>query len=195
MLARSGLNAARLAARRSVLATRALSKTITDHTNGKTIQLTDPNHPERGDYPDWTPTLAQHKNPYVKYDDQQNRRNFSDPLHHDEDMYDIWSPDYFDHVSDKKALTQNGIFFSLVAAFAGAIIYFELNPEKPAAPRSFPFGGLAKELGSGKSEDDEFYRTKPDPSAEEELGFLPVNPEAAENRKIYEAANAEFLKA
>lgn len=169
--------------------------TITDHATGKVITLTDPKHPEIADYQQPTPVLAQDKDPYAKWDDPQNRRNFNDPLHSDEDLYDIWSPDYFQFVSDRTALKHNAIFFLLVFGFGAAIWYFELNPEKPAMPRSFPYGGLAKELGSGGDEDDEFYRVKPDHTAESELGFLAADDLVAANQQAYIDANADFLRA
>ena len=155
MLSRIGLNASRCISRRSVrfLTTK---NTITDHNTGRVIKLTDPSRPEIADYDNVKPVLAQDKDPYVKYDDQQNRRNINDPLNIEEDYYDIWSPDYFQFVSDKTALKHNGIFFSLIIGFGTAIWYFELNPAKPAMPRSYPFGGLAKELGSGSKEDEYF---------------------------------------
>ncbi|CAK7902820.1 hypothetical protein CAAN1_07S04544 [[Candida] anglica] len=195
MLSRVGLNTFRVARRNAAQNARFLTtkNSIVDHTNGKVIKLSDPNHPELGDYPIITPVLAQSKDPYAKYDDQQNRRNNNDPLHHDEDMLDMWSPDYYQFVSDKTALKQNGIFFGLFFGFGAVLYYFQLNPEKPAMPRSFPYGGLAKELGSGSAEDDEFYRVKPDLTAETELGFLTASEQIAENRKVYEKANAEFL--
>lgn len=167
--------------------------TITEHTTGRIITLTDPNRPELGDYPNPAPQLAQNKDPYAKYDDQQNRRNLNDPMNFDDDYYDMWSPDYFQPVSDKTALLHNGIFFSLFFGFGAAIYYFELNPEKPAMPRSYPFNGLAKELGSGKSEDDGFYQVKPDTTAEKEIEFLPADKALFANSESYKAANAEFI--
>ncbi|CUM53569.1 uncharacterized protein AC631_02362 [Debaryomyces fabryi] len=193
MLSRIGLNASRCISRRSV---RCLTtkNTITDHSTGRVIKLTDPSRPEIADYDNVKPVLAQDKDPYVKYDDQQNRRNINDPLNIEEDYYDIWSPDYFQFVSDKTALKHNGIFFSLIIGFGTAIWYFELNPAKPAMPRSYPFGGLAKDLGAGSKEDEYFYRVKPDTTAEEELGFLANDNQIQENKKAYEQANADFLR-
>lgn len=168
--------------------------TITDYSNGKTIKLSDPNQPELGDYPNFKPVLAQSKDPYGKYDDQQHRRNLNDPMHIDEDLYDMWSPDYYQHVSDKTALKHNGIFFSCVLGFGALIWYFEANPEKPAMPRSYTAGGLARELGSGSEESDYFYRVKPDTEAEKELGFLSEDNDVQKNRDAYLKKNADFFK-
>ncbi|KAK6464708.1 hypothetical protein DFJ63DRAFT_317980 [Scheffersomyces coipomensis] len=169
--------------------------TITDHTNGRVITLTDPQQPEIGDYPNPKPEFAQNRDPYIKYDDQQNRRNKGEPLNIDDDLYDMWSPDVYDFVSDKTALKHNFIFFSLIFGLGTAVWYFELNPPKPAMPRSFPSNGLAASLGSGGEEDDFFYRVNADKTAEEELGFLPNDNDTAANKKTYVEENSDFIKA
>ncbi|ABN67629.1 predicted protein [Scheffersomyces stipitis CBS 6054] len=190
-----GARIARAAPRVSAFRSLTTKTTITDHATGRVITLTDPNRPEIGDYPDFTPQLAQDKDPYAKYDDPQNRRNLNDPVSINDDLYDIWSPDYYQFVSDKTALKHNAIFFSLVFGFGATIWYFQLNPEKPAMPRSFPFGGLAKELGSGSAEDDYFYRVKADTTAEQELGFLGADNDTVANKDSYISQNSDFIKA
>lgn len=198
MLARLGVNAVRAFPRSSIRLYATVPHTTRDTIvdgYGKIIKLTDPNHPEMGDYPNPKPMLAQDKDPYQKYDDQQNRRNLNDPVNIDDDYYDMWSPDYFQPVSDKTALLHNAIFFGLVFGFGATIWYFQLNPEKPAMPRSYPFGGLAKDLGSGSPEADYFYRVKPDTTAEQELGFLANDSEVDSARESYEKENASFIKA
>lgn len=180
---------------RPAIRTLTTKTTITDQSTGKVITLSDPQHPEIADYPNVAPRLAQDRDPYQKYDDPQNRRNFDEPLNINDDLYDMWSPDYFQFVSDKTALKHNAIFFSLVFGFGALIYYFELNPAKPAMPRSFPFGGLAKELGSGDEKDDEFYRVKPDTTAEQELGFLASDDTVAQQKEAYLKENADFIKA
>lgn len=130
--------------------------------------------------------FAQDKDPYAKYDFQQLRRNKDEPLNIDDDLYDMWSPDRFTFVSDNTALKHNAIFFGLVFAFGGVIAYFQLNPEKPAMPRSFPNNGLAKELGSGKDLDDYFYKVKSDETAAE-AGVLAADEDV---KAAYDAAPA-----
>lgn len=166
--------------------------TITDHVTGEVITLADPEYPELGDYKNSPPVLAQNKDPYVKYDFQQNRRNFNDPLNIDEDLYDIWSPDYYQTVSDKTALKHNAVFFSLFFGIVAMVSYFELNVEKPAMPRSFPYNGLAKYLGSGREEDDAFFQVRPDVLADS-LGVIPEDPEEQAQRNAYVKANAGFI--
>lgn len=166
--------------------------TITDHVTGEVITLADPERPECGAYQNPPVQLAQDKDPYGKYDFQQNRRNFNDPLHIDEDLYDIWSPDYLQPVSNTTALKHNAVFFSLFLGIVGVITYFELNPEKPAMPRSFPYNGLAQFLGSGSEEDDFFFQVRPDSSAAT-AGVLPDEADVKEQKEAYLQANAAFL--
>lgn len=167
---------------------------ITDQTTGKVIVLSDPSRPELADYVNPKPVFSQFKDPYAKYDDQQNRRNLNEPVNMDSDLYDMWSPEVYDFVPDSTAWKHNAIFFSLVFGFGATIYFFQLNPEKPAMPRSYPYGGLAKELGSGREEDDQFYRVSPDRTAHEN-GILTADANVANLRKAYEAENASFISA
>lgn len=167
---------------------------ITDHLTGKVIPLADPARPELADYQNPEPELAQLRDPYAKYDFQQMRRNKDEPMSIDDDLYDMWSPDYYQFVSDKTALKQNGIFFGVVLGFGALIAYFQLNPEKPAMPRSFPYNGLAKDLGSGADKDDYFYKVRTDSTADA-LGTLADDSEIAAQKEAYLLANADFFKA
>lgn len=196
MLFRLGLRTAARLPRVSLGGVRCLTTetTITDHATGKVIKLTDPAHPEMADYPNPEPELAQNKDPYAKYDFPQLRRNFGDKLNFNDDMYDIWSPDHFLFVSDKTALKHNAIFFSTILAIAAGIYFLELNPEKPAMPRSYPYNGLAKDLGSGSEKTDYFYKVKTDEAANE-AGVLSDDADVKAQQTAYEDANAEFIKA
>lgn len=166
--------------------------TLTDHVTGEVITLADPSRPELGAYQNPPIQLAQDKDPYGKYDFPQLRRNFNEPLHSDEDLYDIWSPDYMQPVSDATALKHNAIFFSLFFGVAAAVAFFELNPEKPAMPRSFPYNGLAEFLGSGSEKDDFFYQVRPDTSANQ-AGVLADDSDVNTQREAYLRDNAGFI--
>lgn len=169
---------------------------IIDSTNGRVVKLTDPNEPEYGDYPYvFDGVLAQLKDPYKTYDDPQNRRNKNDPVNINDDYYDMWSPDVYNHVSDKTALKSNGVFFSLIFGFGAVIAYFQLNPEKPAMPRSFPKDGLAQLMGAGLKLDSEIYQARPDKEADETLKVLPEDADVVKNREAYIKKNLEFIGA
>lgn len=102
----------------------------------------------------------QHRSQYVKYYDEQGRRHFNEPLHKDHDFLDVWSPDRFDTYSNQLAVRNTILFFSAVAAFSG-FCYYYLYPERPAAPRSYPHGGLYKALGASE-EEKEVYQARVD---------------------------------
>lgn len=168
--------------------------TIYDQSTGQTIELADPEHPELADFKNPPFVFKQYLDPYAKYDDPQNRRNKNDPMHIDEDMLDLWSPDYYDHVSDSTALKHNAIFFGLIFGISAVIAYFQLNPEKPAMIRSFPYNGLADALGATSEETAPFYQNKPDLTAEKECGILPADNDITNNQAAYEKENSEFIK-
>lgn len=107
-----------------------------------------------GDYPDVDPFPAQLRNPYKKYDDQQDRRNRDQPLSVNDDLYDIWSPDRFTHFKNGDALKYFTGF--LVLFFGGAYIATNFVPEKSAIPREFPYEGLWKESGGTEKSKAEF---------------------------------------
>lgn len=99
----------------------------------------------------------------VKYDDQQGRRNFGEPLHHKFDLIDVWSPDHFSQRSDCFAVTWTLGFVGLIAAFSGFCYYVWEGPN--FVRRQYPYGGLYKALG-GDEKTKELYRARPDESAD-----------------------------
>ncbi|RLV93355.1 hypothetical protein JA1_002537 [Spathaspora sp. JA1] len=206
MLSRLGFNSARLVSssitpmagsRSFATATRILNSkkpaTIFDPYTNKTIVLTDPEQPELGDWKDPVPQFAQKKDPYVKYDDQANRRNFNDPMHSQEDLYDIWSPDVYDHVTTKTAIKYNLIFFGSLFAIGYGVYYMEWTPAKPAMIRSFPYNGLATSLGARGDEDAHMYQARPDLTAEAECGILEDDSEVVKQKESYIKNNIKFI--
>ncbi|CAN6672508.1 hypothetical protein TRVA0_046S00760 [Trichomonascus vanleenenianus] len=113
-----------------------------------------------GDYPHVPHEYYQGRNPHIKYDDQQQRRNFNEPLYHYYDVVDVWSPDRFDQVSDSTALKWVGW---TVLAFAGlsAFVYAFVDHESPAVRRNYPHEGLYKALG-GTEETKQVYQARQD---------------------------------
>lgn len=67
----------------------------------------------------------------------------------------MWSPDRHDNFKNSVALRNNLIFIALISTFSAAMYYF-FYPERKAAPRSYPYGGLYKALG-GTEETKEIY--------------------------------------
>lgn len=171
--------------------------TITEQHTLRTIKLLDPEHPEYGDYPDYPAQYSELKDPYAKYDDQQMRRNFDEPLNIDHDLYDMWSPDLLlqGHLG---AATYWKYFFYLFGsffAFAGGIYAFDLAPAKPAAPRSYPYDGMAAQLGATTEENAHLFRTNVDSTAEEQCGVLPPDADIQNQKAAYLEANKDFVSA
>ncbi|KAI4216511.1 MAG: hypothetical protein LQ351_001000 [Letrouitia transgressa] len=97
-----------------------------------------------GGYINPPPEKRQHRDPYGDWWDKQERRNFGEPVHEDNDILGMFSPYDYTHVSARKALFQLGCFAATVLGLCGIVsVYYQ---DTPAVPRNFP-GGLDKELG------------------------------------------------
>ncbi|RJE19712.1 NADH ubiquinone oxidoreductase [Aspergillus sclerotialis] len=97
-----------------------------------------------GKYPNPPRVKRQFRDPYGEWWDKQERRNFGEPIHEDNDILGVFSPEQHTHVAPAKGLFHIGCF---VAAFLGVCGVVSLYyPDKPSIPRTFP-DGLEKELG------------------------------------------------
>ena len=86
----------------------------------------------------------QHRDPYGGWWDQQERRNFGEPVHEENEILSVFSPEEYTHVTPGKGFFHLGCF---VAAFLGLTTLTSVfYPDKPSVPRTFP-DGLEKELG------------------------------------------------
>ncbi|KAH7341965.1 hypothetical protein B0J17DRAFT_648776 [Rhizoctonia solani] len=94
------------------------------------------NDPQLGDYPRVAPISVQRR-PAKGWWDNQERRNFGETLPEQHEILSIWAPDVF-NISRGNALKQ----FSIALPSSLASV-----PDRPAAPRSYPYGGLVSELG------------------------------------------------
>ncbi|KAF2100570.1 hypothetical protein NA57DRAFT_54649 [Rhizodiscina lignyota] len=97
-----------------------------------------------GGYPILPAVKRQHRDPYGDWWDKQERRNFGEPVHEDNDILGVFSTEDYTWVKASWGLVLFGTF---VATFAGlcAVVY-QYYPDTPTTPRRFP-GGLDKELG------------------------------------------------
>ncbi|CEL55238.1 hypothetical protein RSOLAG1IB_01247 [Rhizoctonia solani AG-1 IB] len=101
------------------------------------------NDPQLGDYPQ-IPAISVQRRPAKGWWNVQERRNFGETLPEQHEILSIWSLDVF-NISRSSALKQFGI---AVAIFLGFTMAVKASvPERPAAPRSYPYGGLVAELG------------------------------------------------
>jgi len=95
-------------------------------------------------YPRVESLSRQWRNPYAKWDDPQERCNFDEPLHAEEEMMGIWAPDVH-RISVSSALMNMAVAFAGLGVVLASAAY--MAPASPVVPRTFPFDGLSKELG------------------------------------------------
>lgn len=86
----------------------------------------------------------QHRDPYGVYWDQQERRNFGEPVHEDNDMLGMFSTYDYTWTTTGKGLVMMGSFIAVFLGVSG-LVYLKY-PDVPSYPREFE-GGLERELG------------------------------------------------
>lgn len=86
----------------------------------------------------------QFRDPYGDWWDKQERRNYGEPVHEDNDILGMFSLEEYTHSTPGKAVFQIGCFVAAVFALCGVVALY--YPDKPSAPREFE-GGLERELG------------------------------------------------
>ncbi|KAF1812138.1 hypothetical protein P152DRAFT_507521 [Eremomyces bilateralis CBS 781.70] len=84
------------------------------------------------------------RDPYAPWWDEQDRRMYGEPVHEDNDILGVFSPDPYPHLPPKKAFGGIACFIAFIGGVAGlcSLTY----PDQPAVERRFP-GGLDRELG------------------------------------------------
>ncbi|MCJ1225666.1 hypothetical protein MMC12_002315 [Toensbergia leucococca] len=86
----------------------------------------------------------QFRDPYGDWWDKQERRNYGEPLHEDNDILGMFSLEEYTHFTPGKGFFLLGCFITTVLGLCGVVsVYY---PDKPSALRAFP-GGLEAELG------------------------------------------------
>ena len=86
----------------------------------------------------------QFRDPYADWWDKQERRNYGEPVHEDNDILGMFSPEEYTHFEPGWAAICVGIF---VATFLGAVAVVRMTyPDTPSAMRGYE-GGLDRELG------------------------------------------------
>ncbi|KZT53239.1 hypothetical protein CALCODRAFT_416617, partial [Calocera cornea HHB12733] len=103
-----------------------------------------PYDPQLGDYPILPAVSRQWRKPGDQWWDKQDRRNFGEPVHEQDEALTIWAPDVYP-ISGPSALFQ----FSLaVLGFIGfGFVLSTIRPGRPAVPREYPYDGLSEHLG------------------------------------------------
>jgi NADH dehydrogenase (ubiquinone) 1 beta subcomplex subunit 8 len=85
-----------------------------------------------------------HRDPYADWWDKQERRNYGEPVHEDNDMLGIFSFEDYDVFTSKKAFLGWAWFIGGIATLSGIVYLF--YPDRPATKRTAP-GGLLEEYG------------------------------------------------
>jgi NADH dehydrogenase (ubiquinone) 1 beta subcomplex subunit 8 len=84
------------------------------------------------------------RDPYGDWWDKQERRNFGEPVHEDNDMLGIFSLHEYTHFNTRQAVTSTLCYVGFIATVFG-VVWWNF-PGQQVAPRQFP-GGLDVELG------------------------------------------------
>ncbi|PVH85857.1 hypothetical protein DL98DRAFT_483000 [Cadophora sp. DSE1049] len=108
-------------------------------------RLTDVEDPGmNGGYINPPPVKRQFRDPHADWWDKQERRNYGEPVHEDNDILGMFSPEEYTHTKPGKGLFQIGCF--IAAVFGLCTVVGMSYPDKQSAPREFE-GGLERELG------------------------------------------------
>ncbi|KAG5951101.1 hypothetical protein E4U53_003775 [Claviceps sorghi] len=86
----------------------------------------------------------QFRDPHANWWDPQERRNFGEPIHEDNDVLGIFSPYEYTWTKPGPGLVMIGAFVAVFLGLSG-LVYLKY-PDQPTYPREFE-GGLERELG------------------------------------------------
>ncbi|QUC21005.1 uncharacterized protein UV8b_05246 [Ustilaginoidea virens] len=107
--------------------------------------LSDTEDPEmNGGYINPPRIKRQFRDPYADWWDPQERRNFGEPVHEDNDVLGIFSPYEYTWTTPGRGLIMIGTFVAALMGLSG-LVYLNY-PDRPSYPREFD-GGLERELG------------------------------------------------
>lgn len=86
----------------------------------------------------------QFRDPYGGWWDKQERRNFGEPVHEENEILGVFSPEQYTHVTPRKGFLHLGFFVAAFLGLCGVVsLYY---PDKPSVPKTYA-DGLEKELG------------------------------------------------
>ena len=108
------------------------------------VLMTDSSPWQNGGYINPPRVKRQFRDPYGDWWDKQERRNYGEPVHEDNDILGMFSPEEYTHVTPGTAILQLTCFVGVVLGLCGVVSLF--YPDTPAVPREFE-GGLERELG------------------------------------------------
>ena len=103
---------------------------------------------QTGGYPNPPAIKRQYRDPYADWWDKQERRNFGEVVHEDNDILGVFSPEDYTHFTAAWGVVLWGCFLASGAVLMAAV--YQYYPDTPTVPRTFP-GGLEKELGGSNT--------------------------------------------
>jgi NADH dehydrogenase (ubiquinone) 1 beta subcomplex subunit 8 len=118
---------------------RSLSTTPQRHVRTD-INVLDPGL--NGNYPNPPAIKRQFRDPHGKYWDQQERRNYGEPIHEDNDVLGVFTTEKYTWTTPGKGAVMFASFIVSVVVLSKVI--GQLYPDKPAVAREFD---LDTELG------------------------------------------------
>ena len=86
----------------------------------------------------------QYRDPYGDWHDKQERRNWGEPVHEDNDILGLFSLHDYTHMSPGRAAIMWLGFFGCIGTLSYAV--YATYPDRPAFPKEYE-DGLDKELG------------------------------------------------
>jgi len=90
------------------------------------------------------PLKRQFRDPYHPWWDKQERRDFGEPLHEDNDILGVFALEEYTHMSPGRAALLWAGFISAVLGLS--YVVKQTYPDRPSAPKEYP-DGLETELG------------------------------------------------
>ncbi|OJJ48078.1 hypothetical protein ASPZODRAFT_92305 [Penicilliopsis zonata CBS 506.65] len=135
----------RILSRRLPLAAGRYTAPRAAFSQARAVQAAEIDDPlQNNNYPNPPRQKRAFRDPYGGWWDRQEKRNFGEPVHEDNEILGVFSPEQYTHVTARKGFLSLGTFVVTFLGFCGVVSYF--YPDKPSAPRTFP-DGLEKELG------------------------------------------------
>ncbi|KAL1795009.1 hypothetical protein ACET3X_006825 [Alternaria dauci] len=110
------------------------------------IELSDPN--QNGGYINPPAEKRGNRDPYGDYWDKQERRNYGEPCHEDNDILGVLSLHDYNHFSPQWGFVLMGTFVATVFGLCAAVS--TIYPDKLSAPKTYP-DGLEAELGGKRA--------------------------------------------
>ncbi|RYN86794.1 hypothetical protein AA0120_g8058 [Alternaria tenuissima] len=106
------------------------------------VELADPN--QNGGYINPPAEKRGNRDPYGDYWDKQERRNYGEPCHEDNDILGVLALHDYNHFSPQWGFVLMGTFIATVFGLCAAV--GTVYPDKLSAPKTYP-DGLEAELG------------------------------------------------